>query len=73
MNELAKGYCVKCGYTWVLRKEKPKVCPHCHCFNFDKPSRYKLAGHQEPLSFKVAGYQELTFKQGSKQAVQSCR
>lgn len=29
MNKLQKGKCLRCGYEWIFRVEKPKRCPQC--------------------------------------------
>ena len=49
---LEKAKCVKCGWVWVKRIDKPLYCPHCHNKGIDKSYKYKIAGHQESLKFK---------------------
>ena len=37
------GYeCLRCGHTWVPRKEdKPRQCPNCHSPYWDIPRKEK--------------------------------
>ena len=34
MNELTK-HCLRCGYQWLSRIERPKACPNCHSYRHD--------------------------------------
>jgi len=28
--------CLRCGHEWIPRVKKPKVCPRCKLFDWDK-------------------------------------
>ena len=34
---LAMIQCLRCGYEWEPKKDKPKKCAHCQNPNYDKP------------------------------------
>lgn len=40
--------CLRCGHYWDRRnedeKEKPKVCPRCKSFSWDKPIKIMVGG-----------------------------
>lgn len=42
--------CKKCGCVWKNIKEKPKVCPSCHRYNYDVPRRYKTERIEQPIN-----------------------
>jgi len=29
--------CLRCNYKWVARVRKPKECPKCKAYDWDKP------------------------------------
>jgi rubrerythrin len=41
--------CLRCGYSWVPRKEKPVSCPECKTRKWDteKPKKYQEAEEGE--------------------------
>jgi len=36
-----KCNCLKCGYTWESRAEKPRACPACKMYRWDEPKAVK--------------------------------
>ena len=34
-----KCRCVRCGHEWESVVEKPRVCPRCKSYEFDKPRK----------------------------------
>jgi len=36
--------CSRCGWTWVPRVKKPKVCPGCHSVKWNVPKSIKEKG-----------------------------
>jgi predicted Zn-ribbon and HTH transcriptional regulator len=37
-----KEKCNLCGYTWVIRTEKPAACPKCKRYDYKKSAAPKL-------------------------------
>lgn len=47
--QIPKNICKSCGYVWVsirLAGKKPKRCPQCQSYNWDKAPDAKQAYHQ---------------------------
>jgi len=34
-----KCRCLRCGYEWRSMVDKPKACPKCKSYTFDKPKK----------------------------------
>ena len=34
-----KCKCVKCGYEWIAKADKPKSCPRCKRYDWDKEKK----------------------------------
>lgn len=37
VNEPKDCSCKRCGYEWTARAKKPKACPRCKSYAWDKP------------------------------------
>jgi predicted Zn-ribbon and HTH transcriptional regulator len=31
--------CIRCGYQWISRVEKPKACPNCHSYRWGEEEK----------------------------------
>ncbi len=38
--------CLRCGYTWIPREEKPKQCPNCKSPKWDEKPNDKEKEHE---------------------------
>jgi hypothetical protein len=38
-KEKLRLYCKKCNYSWIPRVNKPKTCPNCNCYGWEKKTR----------------------------------
>ena len=36
MVKIASVKCLKCGHEWVARTSKPKACPNCKRYDWNK-------------------------------------
>lgn len=50
--------CGRCGYSWVKRKETPKVCPGCKSPYWNKPRQRIRVKAQEELFKQTSIRQE---------------
>jgi len=42
--KLPEMKCNRCGYVWVARTIKPRMCPGCKSFYWNKPRKNKPGG-----------------------------
>ncbi len=47
MNNVNEKTCLRCGHKWLSLHERPKVCPRCKSYQWDKPPRERLAARQQ--------------------------
>jgi predicted Zn-ribbon and HTH transcriptional regulator len=40
--KLPQANCLRCGYTWNIRTEHPRRCPHCKSPYWDKPRKKEV-------------------------------
>jgi len=38
--------CLRCGYSWIAIKQKPKVCPRCKSYYYDQEKRENRTGDE---------------------------
>lgn len=41
--------CLRCGYSWIAIKQKPKVCPRCKSYYYDQEKRENRTGDEQML------------------------
>lgn len=64
MSFLKENTCLRCGYSWLPRRARPKRCPRCGSYNWDKeietkPERPKETHHSVINSGKVSSSLEV--------------